>query len=154
MKAFFKELLEYTNHYNNAVITAMVDNEDKVTERMIQLISHIINAHQIWNARLQPGKEPLFGIWITHSISILHELENQNFHRSLSILDKNELSSLIEWQTTKGQSFTTSAQDMLYQVINHANYHRAQIATEFRQNGINPILTDFIHYKMTSPRNI
>jgi uncharacterized damage-inducible protein DinB len=149
MKAFFKELLEYTHYYNIAVIDVMLVNEGKTSEKIIQLMSHIINAHQIWNARLKSGKEPLFGIWVTHSISHLHELENQNFHRSLSILDKNELSDLINWQTTKGQPFTTSVQDMLFQVINHATYHRAQIATEFRINGVNPLLTDFIHYKMT-----
>ncbi|WP_185211767.1 DinB family protein [Sphingobacterium mizutaii] len=36
----------------------------------------------------------------------------------------------------------------MFHIINHSNYHRAQIATELRKQEIEPIQTDYIKYKL------
>lgn len=149
MKKIFKELLEYTHHYNNAIIHVLISNEDKVSEKMLQLMSHIINAHQIWNTRFKTKKQMLPAPWSNHAIANLANMENENFNQSLYALDTNDLNALIEWQSLTGSNFKSSMQDILFQIVNHSNYHRAQIATEFRLNGLDPILTDFIYYKMS-----
>jgi uncharacterized damage-inducible protein DinB len=66
----------------------------------------------------------------------------------LLILDEFELDRKIRYANSKGQPFNNSVRDMLFQVINHSTYHRAQIATEFKNNGLDPLLTDYIYYKM------
>jgi uncharacterized damage-inducible protein DinB len=148
MKPYFQELFSYTNHCNNALITAIVENEASVSEKCIQLISHIINVHQIWNAKFDQEKTAAIDPWKVHTAILLGELENHNFDRSLHILDHYELNDVIEWQTPTGIPFRNTTQDILFQIVNHSTYHRAQIATEFRKAGLTPLLTDFIYYKM------
>lgn len=148
MKDFIKELLEYTNYYNNAVISNLNDNQDRVSTKAIQLISHIVNAHQIWNAKFIIDNKQIFEAWAIHEPSELTRYEKLNFNKSLEILAAYELDDLIEWKTSSGVPYKNSVRDILFQIINHSNYHRAQIATEFKQRGLTPLVTDFIHYKM------
>lgn len=147
MKAFFRELFEYTNQHNKAVIGDIIDNRDKVSQKTISLASHIINAQLIWNARIKGEKPAVSDTWTRHDPAKLIEYERLNFIQSLEILAKHDLNDLVEWQTLNGQCFTSSVRDILFQIINHANYHRAQIATEFKQSGLRPLMTDFILYK-------
>lgn len=53
MKKFFKELFEYTYHYNDKVIDSLLTTDVEVPEKALQLINHTINAQQIWNARIK-----------------------------------------------------------------------------------------------------
>lgn len=152
MKDFFKELFDYTHYCNNSVVAAIVENHDKVSQKTIQLMNHIINVHQIWNAKFEEGKLTPAAPWAVHNLNELADLELRNYSDSLTIIENKELDSPVEWTTTTGGSFTNSTQDILFQIINHANYHRAQIATEFRQAGLAPLLTDFIYYKMVKPQ--
>ena len=68
----------------------------------------------------------------------------------MRILDTIELSQPVQYVTGKGQTFSNSLHEILFQVINHSTYHRGQIATEFRQSGLEPLLTDYIFYKMSN----
>ena len=149
MKPFIKELFEYTHHYNKFVIFEIIENQNKVSEKTIELISHIINVHQIWNAKFNLNSSELLNAWTIQEITNLPEYERINFNKSIEILAKYKLDDLIEWKTSNGKLFRNRVQDILFQIINHSNYHRAQIATEFKKNGLNPIMSDFIFYKMT-----
>ncbi|WP_379084396.1 DinB family protein [Pedobacter sp. UC225_65] len=43
--------------------------------------------------------------------------------------------------------YTGIVKDILFHVFNHSTYHRAQIATLFKESGITPPVTDFIILK-------
>lgn len=55
-------------------------------------------------------------------------------------------SEIIEYKNSTGKTFQNSRYDILIHVLNHGTYHRAQIATELRGHGIEPINTDYITY--------
>lgn len=148
MKPFFKDLFQYNNHFNQEIISALNENPEKASGKCISLISHILNVHQIWNCRIQPGQIP-YGSWEIHPIQGLPAIERKNFEHSIQILDKFELTQNVQYSNNKGQIFKNGLHDILFQVINHSTYHRGQIATEFRQIGLEPLLTDYIYYKMT-----
>jgi uncharacterized damage-inducible protein DinB len=147
MKAFFQELFEYNHHSNQQIITTLEHNQDKVSEKCIKLQSHVLNAHRIWNCKLLPDQQ-LFGRWDIHPVQELSAINSKNFEASMWILDNFELPQIIQYTTSTGQVFNNSLRDILFHVINHSTYHRAQIATEFRLCGIEPLLTDYIFYKM------
>lgn len=147
MKTFFQELFQYNNLFNQEIISVLTKNSERVSEKCKKLLSHILNAHQIWNCKFQPGQLP-YGAWEIHQIQDLNEIDKKNFENSILILDKFELSQTIQYLNSKGQVFNNSVRDILFQVINHSTYHRGQIATEFRQSGLEPLLTDWIYYKM------
>jgi uncharacterized damage-inducible protein DinB len=147
MKAFFEELFQYNHHFNQEILAVASKNPDQVSEKCISLLSHIVNAHQIWNGKLYP-EMTVFDRWEAHTIQQLAEIDQQNFECSLKILDQFDLNQIIQYATSKGHIFNHSVRDILFQAINHSTYHRAQVATEFRQCGLEPLLTDYIYYKM------
>ena len=146
MKHFFKELFQYSTFFNRQLIDKIIQNQDQVSEKSLKVMSHMLNAHHVWNARLE-NKNSLFGIWQNHTIEELMEIELNNSEMSLAILEKYDLDEIVHYTNTTGIKFENSVRDILFHVINHSTYHRGQIATDFRQNGIEPILTEYIYYK-------
>jgi uncharacterized damage-inducible protein DinB len=146
MKQFFKELLEYNHYTNQKLWNIFNENPVKISEKAIKLYSHILNAHQIWNNRIEPQK-PVFGVWEVHPIEICSNIDKKNYEQSLLILDKLDLNGIINYKNTQGKAFTNSISNILFHVINHSTYHRGQIATEFKQNELDPLATDYIIYK-------
>jgi uncharacterized damage-inducible protein DinB len=52
----------------------------------------------------------------------------------------------VEYQTSTGQVFRSTAAEILSQVALHGSYHRGQIALLTRQGGGAPVATDYIVY--------
>jgi uncharacterized damage-inducible protein DinB len=145
MKENFIELFEYNNHFNQKLIELIVENQMITSERIQKLLNHLINAQQIWNARIL-GLEQ-FQVWQINEWSQLPSIDSNNYNTTLKIVNNHDLNASIEYANSKGDVFSNKIKDVLYHVINHSTYHRAQIATELKQNGIEPINTDYIFYK-------
>lgn len=146
MKTFYKELFEYNHHMNQKVIQSFIQHSDKASEKAVKLINHILNAHQVWNNRIDP-KEDVSAVWQIHSLGKLKEIDLYNFERSLEILELKDLNATLEYTSTKGENFSNQVKEVLFHVINHSTYHRAQIASDFKESGITPEVTDYIVYK-------
>ena len=146
MKDFFKELFEYGYHLNQNLSETFTENKNKVSEKSILLFSHILDAHHVWNSRIE-SKLPAYGIWELQSIDSFKIIDRQNFESSLRILEKFDLSDIISYTTSNGQPYSNNVRDLLFHSINHSTYHRAQIATEFKVCGIEPLISDYIFYK-------
>ncbi|WP_418123961.1 DinB family protein [Chryseobacterium sp. PTM-20240506] len=139
------DLFEYTHHYNQKIIKLVKDYTPKIDERTIALINHTINAQQIWNARIL-GEET-FEVWQVNPLEDLEEINHQNFLTSIQIVQNFSLDNRIGYQNSKGTKFENSVFEMLFHTINHSTYHRGQINSLLKQNGIEPLLTDYIFYK-------
>ncbi|MBL7865765.1 MAG: damage-inducible protein DinB, partial [Cyclobacteriaceae bacterium] len=57
-----------------------------------------------------------------------------------------QFEKVVQYTNTKGQSFSNTVRDILFHVANHTTHHRGQIISDFRQSGIQPLVTDFIFY--------
>lgn len=147
MKAFFTELFHYNYHFNQEIISVLSKNSEKTPPKCLRLLSHILNAHEIWNCKFEPDNQP-YDPWKIHQLEDLHEMDRKNFEHSIIILENFELNQPFQYSNSKGQIFNAFVRDLLFQIINHSTYHRGQIATEFRQSGLDPLLTDYIYYKM------
>jgi uncharacterized damage-inducible protein DinB len=149
MKPFFKELFEYSNHFNQKLADIFNESPDKTSEKAIKLFNHLLNAHQIWNNRIEPKQTPS-GVWELNSVQDLKNIDNSNYEQTLFILDNFDLNTPIEYTNSKGDTFSNNIRDIYFHVINHSTHHRGQIASEFRQYGLNPLVSDYIFYKRTS----
>lgn len=145
MKKFFKDIFEYHNHFNQKLIEQLRENEVVLPERSIPLFAHIINAHQIWNARIT-DKEKL-GVHQKHTLDECRRIDNENFRETLRILDEHELEEKVTYKNSKGTEFASSIQQILFHISNHSSHHRGQIISDIRQSGVVPIATDYIFYK-------
>ncbi|MBL7901203.1 MAG: damage-inducible protein DinB [Bacteroidia bacterium] len=146
LKPFFLELFEYNRAANEAFITLLNANEKQLNEKCVSLINHIINAHHIWNNRIEK-KELAYGVWEIHKFTDLKLLNNGNHAMSKELLTDYSLENKVDYINTKGELFSNSVRDILFHVINHSNYHRAQIATTLKSLGIEPPKSDYIVYK-------
>ena len=144
-KDFFRDIFEYHNDCNQRLMDQLLENENMITERSIPLISHNLNAHQIWNARI--NDKEIFDAFKNHSLIECKILEQRNFLDSLEILDNYKLDNVINYSNSKGQKFNNSIQEILYHVANHHSHHRGQIISDLREVGIVPITSDYIFFK-------
>ncbi len=145
MKKKLIDLFEYTYHFNSEMIKNISENISRIDEKTISLINHTLNAQQVWNSRILNEKP--FQIWQINLIENLEQINNQNFQKSIHIVENSDLDQKIEYQNSKGIKFENTIFEILFQVINHSTYHRGQINSNLKQNGIEPVLTDYIFYK-------
>ena len=146
MEQFFRELFEY-NHHSNQQLGMVFDSRPEYTSaKAVRLFSHLLNAHRIWNNRIDPG-EKLPGVWEVQEVRDFIAIDRTNHAHTLRILESVDLNAAIHYLTTSGEPFTNSVREIAFHIINHSTYHRGQIATEFRNNGLEPLSTDYIFYK-------
>lgn len=145
MKEFFADILRYHHHYNQKFVDFLEEIPHDPFEYSIRLLSHMVNAHQIWNARILDAM-PL-AVHELHHPEKIKQIDRQNYYYSLKILAEKTPELQISYQNSKGEEFQNTVQQIFYHLTNHHTHHRAQIVSELRRNGIEPLVTDYIFYK-------
>lgn len=148
MKDHLIHLFKYDNWAMERTANSIITLEEILPEA-VRLLSHIISAQQIWLNRIT-GTQSNITPWDNHttdeSISKSVELTG----KWINLLEGNEetfLEKRIQYQNSKGETFTNSIKDIATHVINHAAYHRAQIAQHVKRANGTPAVTDYIVYQ-------
>ncbi|MGC1515932.1 MAG: DinB family protein [Maribacter sp.] len=146
MNAFFNEIFDYNFHCNKKLIEECSRLTD-IPPRTKVLISHILNAHHIWNSRML-GKPSEYGVWQDHQVADWADIHYENQRSSFEIISNaDSFDKRIDYENTEGRLFTNTLKDMLFHIINHSTNHRGQIAVDYRNNGLTPVALDYVHYK-------
>jgi uncharacterized damage-inducible protein DinB len=145
MKALFTDLFRYTHHMNQELFRS-VPGEKAPDEKIISLLSHIVNAHAIWNSRLA-GLQAMTAVWNLRNPGELAGADKENYEDTLGLVDRLGADSLIAYTNTKGLQFTNSVRDILFHIVNHSTHHRAQVACLLRKDGASPPVSDYIAYR-------
>ncbi len=145
MDLFFREILEYTYIFNERVIDALLI-AIAPPEKSVTLINHTINAQQIWNARIEKKSSPV-GVWLIRPLHELKIINFENYQKSLAIVAACNFDEKISYSNSTGKAYENTVRDMMFHAINHSTYHRGQIATDFKLNGIAPLSADYIFYQ-------
>ncbi|GAB0157549.1 damage-inducible protein DinB [Chryseobacterium sp. Alg-005] len=145
MKEKLIDLFEYTYYSNKEMIKIIAENLPKIKEKTISLINHILNAQQIWNSRILGERS--FEVWQTNPFESLEAINHQNYLKSIQIIKNSNLDKKITYHNSRGAEFENTIFEMLFQAINHSTYHRGQINSLLKQEGIERLLTDYIFYK-------
>jgi uncharacterized damage-inducible protein DinB len=61
-------------------------------------------------------------------------------------LKQEDLDRVVEYKTMKFGVYKNPMWQSLQHLVNHGTYHRGQITTMLRQHGVQPILTDLMHF--------
>lgn len=145
MKDFFLDKFEYDFFASKNWIESIESQEEFVSEFAIRSMSHILNVHHIWNRRLL-NKQIESELWDVFPIHFLQKLEEENYRETIEFLEKFELTEKIKYHSSEGVAFEKSTIDVLYHILNHSNYHRAQIALDLKQNNLKTPNFNFISY--------
>jgi uncharacterized damage-inducible protein DinB len=146
-------LLEHLRHQfaydswaNREVLTALRASPDS-SGRPLQLLAHILSAERLWLERItkQPQSLP---VWPEFSFDRCEAQVAELallWSEYLGRLTPEQLSEKITYKNSKGESWTSTVEDVLSHVVLHSAYHRGQIASRMRAGGQQPAATDFIH---------
>src|SRR5262249_25468732 len=131
----------------NREVLAAVRASVKESKRPIQLIAHILSASRLWMERIkrQPQSLP---VWpeFTHDECEAQATEiGRLWHEYLATMSPSGLIEKVSYKNSKGEPWNSLVGDIMDHVILHGAYHRGQVATHMRENGLTPAYTDFIH---------
>lgn len=146
MKAFYKELFEYSHTMNQKLIEIFMTHSGKTTEYSLKLISHLVNAQHIWNCRMQ-SEVPKHRVWAVNQLDLVRSIDTDNFKTSCRIVDELSFETTITYVNSHGNKYTNPIKDILFHIVNHGTYHRGQIAADFKMAGIDPLVSDYIAFK-------
>jgi len=140
----YRQLSSYDEWANLEVIAAL-HNAGRPLDRSLKFTAHIVAAEYVWLTRIQQRPSP-YAVW--------PELTLEECGREVPVLAKSWkgllaqheiLDHSVRYKNSKGEMYDSLVRDILTHVFMHSAYHRGQIATDMRQNGVTPAYTDFIH---------
>lgn len=145
--AVFEEMNAYNARVNIDLLQHLADQSTE-NEKIFKLVSHIVNAHQIWLERIQgiPNSVQVFEI---RSLEDLKRQAIANGETTYEILHNRNLEDDIQYTNTKGQKFSNSICQMFLHIFNHSAYHRGQINQLLVQEGKKAMVSDYIFYNRT-----
>ena len=144
-KSFFTDLYQYHHHYNQQLIALAAGHQQQLEPQVHPLLSHTLNAQQIWNARILD--EAAVGVHQLWQFAEMAAFEEANFLQSVQIIEEQPLERKISYSNSKGHTFSNSVQDIVFHIANHFTHHKGQLVASFRRSGIAPPATDYIFYK-------
>jgi len=134
-----KKLFEYDDWANREEVRHLRSLKAPPPQAM-KILAHIVGTEWLWLGRLR-GEKPAV-VWpdltldqIAEQIDRLRDEWPREFGRT----------DVVEYVNSKGEKWSSRADDILMHVIIHGGYHRGQIATLVRQSGETPAYTDYIH---------
>jgi len=145
MSAFLQQMWLYNDWANSLLFDHLNSSDTSLSS--LRLLSHIVNAQAHWLNRIK-GTPSMVQIGEEHDLAYckrLHDQVSQELQQFVTDEPK-QLSSIIEYQNSNQQRFKNSLEDILIHLFNHGTYHRAQIAMDLRQHGLEPIKTDYINF--------
>lgn len=117
---------------------------------LLGTLVHMLAAQRLWLARFSghaldrlpaAADFPDLLSWITGWEETASGLE-----AFIAGLTDEQLATPITWTSTTGETHTRPLWQPVLSLVNHASYHRGQVASLLRQMGYEPPRTDLIHY--------
>lgn len=146
MKDFFYDKFEYTRVQNQKLTDLFLEKPHLLNDYNSRIFSHIIDAHHIWNNRLE-RTVPVLGVWDIIEPVNMGKLIEENHLNILNYIQKCDLNEKISYKTSKGIPMISKVEDILFHMVNHATHHRGQVLSEIRKLGGEPPVTDYIFFK-------
>lgn len=140
-----KDLLRYTELADQSVIS-IFNHTVLVLPQAEHLFSHILNAQHIWLSRINKT-ETLYDRFQDHPKEEFLAFLQENMAGFKQVLQNRDLEEILPYTISTGDAFENSIGDIMFHVVNHSTYHRAQIASLFKQAGLTPPVTDYVYLK-------
>jgi len=113
----------------------------KPPEKAIKILAHIIGTEWLFLGRLRREPKPAV-VWPDLT---LEKCEKQIEQLAREWPREFGRTDVGDYTNSKGERWSSRADDILVHVVLHGAYHRGQIATIVRGTGQEPAYTDYIH---------
>ncbi len=110
-------------------------------------MGHIAAAEMLWLHRVKGLPKPDVKLWSNYSLEELSPMLEKADQQWLDYIQSTEnFDRDLSYTNYTGDPFVNNVESIMIHTANHASYHRAQVAMLLRQNGLEPVNTDFITY--------
>jgi len=153
--ARFRHLFEYEQDAHAKVMASlnaapMIKQSLPEYRRALSMMAHIVVARRIWLFRLGAAKERPTSFFpeVSDLSSLAAEVDamQKAWAAYLATLDDAAVARVLTYQTSEGDWYRSTVEDILTQLYGHSLYHRGQIAMLLRTLGCQPAETDYIFY--------
>lgn len=142
-------LLDHLRWANERTLEAVRREGD---DRSRELFAHVLAAERVWLERLRTGDSSGIEIWPEMTLEECEERMEENlagYRRLAESWDESDLREPVAYENSSGEAYETPVRDVLTQVFLHGEHHRGQIARAIREDGGEPVNTDFITFSRT-----
>lgn len=149
MKTQLFEWFQWNNAANESFIKTL-KNVNGVPDKCVIVLSHIINEHEAWLNRIcavsqdipVPQTDDQQRIAVHNAL--VHEITN-SFLASESYGENFDWS--FKYRNAEGNIVERSLKEAYFQILTYSEFHRGQVATLLKENGIDPPSTDYLSLK-------
>ncbi|MBS1517825.1 MAG: DinB family protein [Bacteroidetes bacterium] len=147
MKEKFIDLFNYEEWADTEIINA-VEKIHAPSEKILSLMSHVINARIIWLCRIKNIKSDT-EVWKVYSKDELYDKHKRSAAEMLDfikVLKEVDLENELKYENSKGEKFSSRLYEILFHLTHHSAYHRGQIVQLLKSSDAEFPYTDYIHY--------
>lgn len=140
-------------HWANLRIFNTLNELNEPNKQALNLFTHTLLAERVWVTRIARKNSVHLPIWSQLSLEECNEILQQNHHDFTAFFSRitdQEAEQNVVYQNSSRNEFHNTLKDILIHVALHGQYHRGQINLLLRQNGEEPIGTDYILFKRES----
>ncbi len=146
MKKYFLKLYQY-NAWANKRVLHCLQRQQIDNEKVFSLVGHIVAAQFLWLHRIQGLPPADVKLWGAYKLAELDAMAREADQKWIEFVEKtDDFDRELVYQNYVGDPYTNNVEMIMMHLVNHATYHRGQVALLLRQNGFEPINTDFITY--------
>lgn len=146
MKTYFSKLYQY-NAWANQRVLSCLERQRVDHEKTLTLFSHLVSAQFIWLNRIKGLPPSSVELWKRYELAELKVMIEESAKNWLAYIDETEsFDRILQYRNYTGDYYENNVEYIMMHLVNHGTYHRGQIALLLRQNGYEPINTDFITY--------
>jgi uncharacterized damage-inducible protein DinB len=146
MKKYFLKLYQYNAWANKRVIRALT-TQSVTHAKILSLMGHIVAAQFLWLHRIKGLPPAPVKLWGDYTLEQVTQMAEEAGTLWLEFVENNDnFDRELTYTNYVGDPYVNNVEAIMMHLVNHCSYHRAQIAMLLRQNGFEPINTDFITY--------
>lgn len=146
MKEYFFRLYRY-NEWANLRVLGALERQHVSDEKTLSLFSHLLSAQFLWLHRIKDLPPPDVKLWQTYDLPKLRTLAEEGSRQWNQFVGEGvSFDRVLKYKNYVGDYYENNVEQIMIHLVNHGTYHRGQIALLMRQNGHEPINTDFITY--------
>ena len=150
-------LLRYNEWANRRVFDAVaqLDGESFVRplgssfSSLRDTLAHLVAAEWLWLKRWEGESHTKLPDWaVDATVESLRDKLTEVEHNRADMFDSrdHDLDRQVTYTNFAGETWRQPLRELVVHVVNHASYHRGQIATMMRQLGAQPASTDYVVY--------
>ena len=145
MKQQLERLLRYDLWANGETLASL--RLPPTPAKSLAWMGHIVAAELLWLTRLRSEAPPV-PVWpdltLEQCAERLEELKSA-WPAYLETVSGSDLGTSVTYTNSKGESWTSTVEEIVTHVVIHSAYHRGQIASNLRAAGHQPAYTDYAH---------